>query len=234
MTVQPAESGRFVRPGYSVDILLERDDLKNSIRVLKAMIYEVDGKRIVISQTSPPLTRSHIGKPVFVTYLVKREGKAARYGFSSSICEFIKDYEMASGERVIVPVLRQDGDPEPMNIRFHFRVRPKSDSGLSLAYGGNKVNLMDISLGGTGFNHGEAKILSAGDTIRLRLNIDERDFDVDARVIRAWFPEVPDRSRPLQFVSVRFLPMERDLEYALSRKIMMIERKLLAEGLLKA
>ncbi len=234
MAEKPTETGRIVRPGSSVDVLLERDDLKNSIRLLKAMIYEVAGERITISQTSPPLTKDHLGHLVSVTYLVKNEGKAARFGFAARILEFIKDYEIASGDRVAVPVLQMQGAPEPMNIRLHFRVRPKSDSGLSLSCGGKGVNLLDISLGGVGFSHGDTRSFKAGESIRLQVNVDERRFHVEARVVRVWLSEPPPGSPYLQFVTAKFPTLERGLEHALSRKIMMIQRGMLADGILKS
>jgi hypothetical protein len=233
MAEEPREAGRVVRPGSSIDIILERDDLKNSVRVLKAMIYEVDRDRVIISQTSPPLTKSLIGRIVSVTYLVKNEGKVARFGFVARVAEFIKDYEMASGERVVVPVLQKQGSPEPMNIRLHFRVRPKSDSGLSLSWGGKNVNLLDISLGGARFSHGETKKFEPGETIRLQLKVDEKRFNVDALIVGVWLSDPSARSPNLQFVTVKFPPSERELERALSRKIMMIQRQMLADGILK-
>ncbi|OPY91197.1 MAG: Flagellar brake protein YcgR [Syntrophaceae bacterium PtaU1.Bin231] len=233
MAEKPMDAGRLVRAGSSIDILLERDDLKNSIRVLKAMIYEVEGNRIVISQTSPPLTKSHIGNTVSATYLVRSEGKATRYGFSARIAEFVRDYEMTSGERVTVPVLQVQGAPEPMNIRLHFRVRPRSDSGISLSCGGKKVNLLDISLGGVGFSHGDIKSFKAGESVRLQLNVDEKRFHLEARVVRVWLSEPSPGSPYLQFVTAKFLTLERDLEHALGRKIMMIQRQMLADGILK-
>jgi len=234
MAEESKEAGRVVRPGSSVDIIWERDDLKNSVHLLKAMVYEVAGERIVISQTSPPLTKSHVGHLVSVTYLVKNQGRAARFGFAARIAEFTKDYEIASGDRVAVPVLQMQGAPEPMNIRLHFRVRPKSDSGLALSCGGKRVNLLDISLGGVGFSHGDTRSFKAGESIRLQVNVDEKRFHLEARVVRVWLSEPSPGSPYLQFVTAKFPALERELERALSRKIMMIQREMLADGILKS
>ena len=54
-----------LRPGLYVNLIFE---MTSPYLAMKASIYDVIGSRVVISQTSPPLLLSHLGKEVNVSF----------------------------------------------------------------------------------------------------------------------------------------------------------------------
>jgi c-di-GMP-binding flagellar brake protein YcgR len=120
-----------------------------------------------------------------------------------------------------------------MNVRLHFRVQPKLDSGLALHYRGKKVNLLDISLGGARFSLDKSEELELDDPIRLELKIDQKMFDVEASVVRSWLSTLAGRMKKVQFVAVKFLLDNADLEQLLANKMMAVQRQLLADAKLR-
>ena len=57
-----------IKPGSGIDIVWQEAPDGTSIRLLSAMIYDVVDERIVLSQTQPPLTRSHLGRTLELTF----------------------------------------------------------------------------------------------------------------------------------------------------------------------
>jgi len=81
-------------PGYSVDLVLNMDLLKDTIDVRKSIIYDVEGNNFVLSQTTPTIKKYDIGKFVHVTHLKRQGGEYVRHGFSGKLIETIKDYDL--------------------------------------------------------------------------------------------------------------------------------------------
>ncbi len=219
-----------ITPGSSVDLIFESDYHRSSFRVLNALVYEVTDRKIILSQTSPPLTPGHVRQAVIVTYCTREAGQAERFGFTTRITGLMDDYQMASRSTAAAIVLERKTEPEQMNIRLHFRIQPKSDSGMALYDRGNKLNLIDISVGGARFSRDTVEELHPGDRMPLQLHIDDRIVDIDAGVVRSWIAIPAGRTKKSQFVAVRFSPRTTELEQILSNKIMAIERQRLAEG----
>ena len=51
-----------IRPGLIVDIVVATDYKKEVTDVRRAVVYEVDGNNITLSQTSPPLSRFYLNE----------------------------------------------------------------------------------------------------------------------------------------------------------------------------
>lgn len=219
-----------IKPGIHVDLILNSDYQSSNSRMFKATVYDVLDRKIIISQCVPPLTDGHLGKTFVVTYCVREGGQTERYGCLAKVTNFTQDYEIASREQVETLVLERKSEPEQMNVRLSFRIRPTLDSSLSLYHRGSKLNLIDISLGGAQFSYDAVPSPKPNDTIRLKLKIDQNAFEVDARVVRSWLSSLAGWNRKINCVAVSFPTGNRNMERLLSNKIMMIERQRLAEG----
>ncbi len=226
-----------IRPGLRVDLIFERDYLKciesdflrSALNFFKALVYDCNEKKVIISETAPPLPSTSQGKIVMVTYCSTGRRKMERYGFSAEISESLTGYKIDSARSVNALVLKRKSKPELMNVRLHFRVQPTFGAELALYYRSIKLNIADISLGGAQFSHYDRLPVKAGATIRLKLEIDRKTYELDASVIRVWQSPAAGRSMDHHFVAVRFLHSSRELEQRLSNKIMTLQRELLAD-----
>jgi len=212
-----------IRPGLIVEITLDR---LSRVGHLKALIYDVEGTRLTISQTSPPILSSHTKRYITISYIFKKGKRTRRLGFSAVISDFIKNYELSSGTHVPALIVDIKSEPEDMSLRRSFRVQPRYDSGLILTIRGKIYSIADISLSGLSFTqplfHGSFR---PSDLLDFELSIDRESYTVRGSVIRV---SETVRSR---LVSIVFKDMGTDIEKALGTKIIMIERQILS-GLL--
>jgi hypothetical protein len=220
-----------IKPGMSVNIVTHVDMGKEITDVRNAMVYDVEGARIILSQTSPPFTKHYVGKEITVTCLIKKKDSLSRIGFSGKIDTILDDYKLYSTKTVqAVSVMRQSV-LSTYDIRMHYRVKPKSDSGISLFIGDERASLIDISLGGARFCHAKDNPVEGGTIIQIILALDGQKFDVDAKVVNVWHPYDANKRRDLEYVSVHFLKLDKTCSHLLSGKILSIERELLSKNL---
>jgi hypothetical protein len=219
-----------IRPGSSVDIVWDDDPGRTSTRLLPSMVYDVDNDRMIVSQTTPPLTRSHLGMTLALTFLKREQRHIQRYGFSARFIDILPEYRLVSTEKVIALVFEIRSKPEVANLRWHFRVKPPSDSGLMLLSGEERMNVIDISLSGIRFSHKRKPLFKAGEIIPLALIVDRNRLEIDAQVLTAWQPAGIGSTAGLQHVRAKFLNIFKEFEYLLGKQIFMIERRLLAKG----
>ncbi len=64
------ENRAVAKPGLNVNILFTLDIDKETADVRGAMIYDVIGEKIILSQTNPPIKERHLGKDISITYLI--------------------------------------------------------------------------------------------------------------------------------------------------------------------
>ena len=216
--------------GTRVDIVFENEMNKRNAHYLKALVYDYDNDNIVISQTSPPLNRYFLNRRIRVTFLVKVEKSFVRFGFKAQLIDFITEYEISSNKCVEALVLKPCETPVKMDFRMHFRIKPPSQSNIIIFLQGQRVNLIDISLSGAKFTYPKSFLLNKGDVIDATLIIDDREFDIRARVRNIDIPYEYTTKRNIQYVSVEFEYDNIQLEVALGRAIIGIERKMLSEG----
>lgn len=219
-----------LKVGTRVDIILENEIMKSKAHFMKALVYDIEENKIIVSQTSPALGRHFLDRPVMVSFLSEIDGRRLRFGFSSKLLDLISDYKLASEQNVEALVLQQYKKAKLIDFRMSFRVTPRLQGNISLIYKEEKVNLIDISLGGARFTCPLEYSLHNGDEVKFKLLIGAREFSLDARVREAWLPYNMSANRKLQYVSVEFEYDDKQLESALGKAIMEIERRLLSEG----
>ena len=61
------------KPGLNVNIIFTLDIEKLTADVRGAIIYDINGIDIILSQTNPPIMERHIGKDISVTYLISEK-----------------------------------------------------------------------------------------------------------------------------------------------------------------
>ena len=219
------------KPGLNVNIVITVDIQKEATDVRGAIIYDINGADVILSQTNPPFTRGrHIGKDVSVTYLIRENNDVARYGFEGKVVDIIKEYSLSSSNTVpAIRVKRYTGFKQ-YDLRMHYRVRPKlNDVSIALYLENEKVNLLDISIGGALFCHKSNRPIEPGKIGKIILSIDGQRFQIDVRNLAAWFPSDAGRQSDLQYVRVQFLNMDKACNHLLNVKLLAIQREILSE-----
>jgi hypothetical protein len=207
-----------IKPGTSVDIVL--DPATEGIKPMKALVYEVAGKCLVLSQTSPPIRSQPPHRPLYVTYLVRQGNRMRRMGFTAAVAAFCDDYPLLSGTRVPAVSLEMEGAPEETSLRKSFRIRTPSNCGLTLTIDGRNYAIFEISLTGIGFIQPlRQPAFKPSASLECRLNIDGRSYPLKARVIRA--PESAASRR----IAAAFVGIGQEMQPVLSRKILLLERR---------
>jgi hypothetical protein len=216
--------------GTSVNIVFENEIDKSNAHYMKALVYDYEGDKITISQTSPALNRNFLNRRIMVSFLANVERRVLRFGFTARLIDLITNYQIASSKNVEALVLKQFDEPEQVDFRMHFRVKPPSQSAVNLFFQEEKVNLVDISIGGAKFTYPKTDLLRPADKIKFKLIIGPTIFDLNARVCNVSIPDGFSANKKIEYVSVEFEHNNRQMEATLSRAIIDIERQLLSEG----
>jgi hypothetical protein len=213
-----------IAPGSNVELVLEMDVLKEKIDVRRAIIHDIEGDRYILSQTTPLVRPSDLGKVARVTRLTRKGDQLQRWGFSGRLEEIIREYPLISSRTVPALSIRKTSPFETFNLRMHYRVRPGSEWSSRIEVDSMPVNLIDISLGGALFSHGLEKPFEYNSTLEVTYTgSDGTRHPMPAVVRRVWTP--PDeRYSGLEFVAIRFTYLGKELERELAREIMEIQR----------
>ncbi len=192
------EKMKDINPGMSVNIVADVDVDKEITEVRNAIVYDVDGASLVLSQTNPPFTKYHIDKAITVTYIGKGEGGLSRIGFSGKLVGILNDYNL-SGSSVVqaLTVLRKSG-LKTYDLRMHYRIRPKSDSGTHMYVGNERVSLIDISMGGARFCHPKGHPIESRTIINMILQLDAQKFNLEAKTVDVWYSSEAGRRVDLE------------------------------------
>ncbi len=213
-----------IGPGSSVDLILQLDPLKEKIDVRRAIIYDVEGDEYILSQTVPPVRFSEIGKTAGVTRVIRQDGEPVRWGFSGTLFDIVRNYQLGSAREVLALCIRKTSRFETYNLRMHYRVRPGAEWSARIEVDLMPVNLIDISLGGALFTHSSGKTLKPGSQVQVTYTgINEIQHPIRAVVKRSWSPP-ESRTAGLEYVAVQFVGMDKDLARELGREIMEIQR----------
>ena len=214
-----------ISPGSNVDIVVDFDWSEETIDVRRATVYDLDDQRIILSQTSPPIATYDIGKRVKVAYLVTEKDGPARYCITGRLAEIVRDYKLSGSETSEAIVLIQESGHERFNLRLFYRLEPQTDSGLTLFLGEEKVNILDISIGGAKFTHRKDHPVKHKEMLKLILQVGEESFDIEAQVVRV-LPVSGRMAKKLESVAVQFLNLDMNIKDLLSKKIRDIEREM--------
>ena len=209
-----------LKPGTNITVVTGIDSVKERIHVHDAVIYDIKGPTITISQTYPPLSRSMVGKEIDITYLVTEENDCVRRGFPAQMKEFTDDYPYNPTRKVEAIVVVKKGQEDSYNLRMFYRVEPTSRSGLAIAIEGRPVNALDVSVGGARPSYSEDFLVPYSSAKDLPVVMGFDRIPVEVKVIRilgagngrAW-SEASIRGDSIPTTS------NVDLERALSRKI---------------
>lgn len=212
-----------IRPGLQVDIVVTTDYVKEFTDVRRAIVYEVDKNKIVLSQANPPFTRFYLNRGMVLTYIAAGKEGPIRVGVFCKMIDIIA-YRIASAEAVQAVVMNMKSGAELQNLRMHFRVRPSSDQNLAIYLENERVNIIDISIGGAMLSHRDSRPYRPQDKIKALVVMDGERFEVDTLVLRVWTPYM-DRRQGIEYVSLQFLNMDRRLNYLLGGKIFNIDRE---------
>ncbi len=224
------ENTAVAKPGLNVNIIFTLDIEKETADVRGAIIYDINGKDVTLSQTNPPVMEKHIGKDISVTYLIKGKNDASRYGFKGKVVNIIKDYNVSSSKTVSAILVERDTGSITYDLRMHYRVKPKSnDASIAIYLGNEKVTLMDISIGGVRFCHKKDCPVEPGNIIKVFLFIDGHRFPLDTRVVSSWLPSNAGRQPDLEHVRLQFLNMDKKCSRLLNGKILAIQREILSK-----
>ncbi|MBA4390196.1 MAG: hypothetical protein C0399_04585 [Syntrophus sp. (in: bacteria)] len=215
-----------IKPGLTVNIVINIDYRKEIVETKNSIIHDIIEKRIIVAQPDPPISRTHIKENVYVTYLEKEQGKPVRYGFSAKIMDFIKDYELASQQTTQAIELFKESRPEPYNLRMFYRLEPPGNCGIDIFVEGNKVTILDVSIGGARFSHNKTHHFKENEEVKIVLVVGERIYQIDSRVVRIHEPENEKVKKSLEFVSIQFLNVDGHIKNELGRKIRDVERDL--------
>jgi hypothetical protein len=217
--------------GTSIDIVFEDEINKSNAQYMQASVYDYEGDNITISQTSPILSRDFLNRRILVTFVGRAEQRVLRFGISALLVDLISDYQIvASRNTVEALILKQYGKPEPVDFRMHYRIKPPSQSGIRFFFNREKIDLIDISLGGAKFACSESPSFLRGNELKLKMIIDSTEFKLEARVRNVSLPHAFSANKNIQYVSVEFEHNNRQLDAALSKAILAIERQMLSKG----
>lgn len=219
-----------LRAGMPIDIVFESEINQPNAHYMKAVIYECSNKFIVTSQTSPALTTHFLKRRVLTTYLVRVKNRMLRFGFSGLLTDLISDYAISSGKSTEALVIKKLSEPQQADFRMFFRVKPPSEAEIRLFLQEQKVNLLDVSIGGAKFTHPRSYLFRPGDSIKFKLIIDRDVYDINAHIRSVQEPDINATNRSMQYISVEFHIDDKKTEVALGKAILDIERSLLSRG----
>ncbi len=219
-----------LRPGMSVDIIISLDMLREKADVRGSIIYDMEeGGRIILSQTTPAMTGSQLGKEMDITFLRRGPDGPTRLGTAAKLAQIIPAYRLNPTNTVpaVLMLARPRQGLKKYNLRMFHRVSPDSRSGIRCRLGSRQSPIINISIGGICVTHPADNSLRTGKVVSARIEIDGTEFAVDARIVRTWStPEL--RKNKLEYVSAEFLNTDRTLNSALSGKVLEIERERLS------
>ena len=219
-----------IRAGMPLDIVFENEIDSKNAHYMKAVVYDIEGEFITISQTTPALTAHFLKRRVLTTFLAHSKNRLLRFGFSGMLHDLIPDYTISSGQTAEALVIKKLNDLEPVDFRMYFRVSPPSETDLRLFLKEEKVNLLDISIGGAKFICSKNYLFHPRDPVKFKLLIGDAVFDIDAIVRSIQPPDIHTGNRNIQYVSVEFRIDDKIMEVSLGRAILNIERSLLSKG----
>jgi len=215
-----------IRPGLNINIIVNINHMRETVDVGNSIIHEMAGDRMIVAQTDPPISRTHRGKELFVTFLDRSDGQPRRFGFPAIVVEFIKEFALSSSLKVQALVLKKAGAFEEYNLRMFYRLEPPTDCGIRISVDGKGVNLIDISIGGAKFSHEKVFPFEIGAPVKLSLYVDDVPYTVEAKVLRVWQPDNERIRKTVALASVQFTDMEAHLKNVLARKIRDIKREM--------
>ncbi len=219
-----------VNPGMSVNIVADVNVDKETTEVRNAIVYDVNGTTLLLSQTNPPFTKYHISNEIAVTYVAKSREGVGRIGFVAKLTGIVDNYNLSGSSIVQALAVLRKSRLKAYDLRMHYRVCPRSYSGINLHIGQERISPIDISMGGARFCHSKDHPTESRTIIKLILELDADKFDIEAKTISVWYITEAGRRTDLEYVSVQFMNLDKECGRILGGKILAIQRELLSEN----
>ncbi|HOJ43196.1 MAG TPA: PilZ domain-containing protein, partial [Syntrophorhabdaceae bacterium] len=200
-------SKELIKPGLNIKVIFPSHEKEDLSHVRGSIIHDVEDKEIIIAQTEPEISEKSLGEQVAITFVVNQDDKKTRFRFLARIKAFTKTYRLSSQEKIHAIRLLKLTDPEVYNLRTSYRVELPHRTDLEMYIYNNKVNLIDISLGGVKVSHSADFDFNEGDMVKVMLLIDKKPFELDARVIRTWYPSDYRFYQAIRYTALEFLGM---------------------------
>jgi hypothetical protein len=185
---------------------------------------------MIVAQTEPALVR--VGQEIVITYLNRSKGRLERLGFPAEVVEAI-EYVLKHGNVVKGLIVKKRREPRPVSLRMAFRLTPTPASRLRMYVSGQKVSITDISLRGASFSNPADLGLAAGDLVQVGLDIGNKSYNLQARILRTWNQDDARMPQDVVFASAEFLNLKGNAERHLVRKLHQIEREARLEQIVK-
>jgi hypothetical protein len=222
-------NNKDLKPGAGVNIIIAIDMLKEIADIRGAVVYDIQGENIILSQTNRPLKKRHIGKDLSVTYNPKTKDDLSRLGFEGRVFDIIEEYQLSSSQVVPAILVKKHSDIRQYNLRMQYRVKPRlKDSFMTISMENEKMNLLDISIGGALLCHKSHSDIQPGEKRKIILSIQEKQFPMNARVLSSYVPSEAGRDLNFEYIRIQFLDMEKSCTRLLGEKIIAIQREYLS------
>jgi hypothetical protein len=145
----------------------------------------------------------------------------------AEVVDFIKNYALVSTSVMAVEV-EQKNRIDIYDLRMDFRVRPPAGSDLCIEMKNQLLNVIDTSVGGFRFSYRGHDLPIPGQEIEIKLIVGGVCFNLSAVILGITAPAFHDPK--IRIVRAEFTGSRRDYEQCLMKKIIEIQRKLLAAG----
>jgi len=237
MSLPPQEvlHATCLRPGRSVDLILQTDLHNNLIDVRSTVLHDVDPNgRLILAQTQPTLKASFSGSRLEITFLARYNdvpgGRWLRVGYKAPFLSLLDDYQLGPDKREQALLFPGPKRLDSFTLRLDFRLEPSMDSSLELYFwpDNTPLSIVDISSGGVRFTHPSSWSFSPRQKLNLSLQSQGESLILICRVIRSGEPEGP-AARGLSVTAVQFEEMDLAARQRLSQLIQDAVRRQLAK-----
>ena len=147
---------QLLRPGTKLELIFDVDLIRDFIDVRTSTVLDMADDHIIISQASPPVLKSMIGRSPEATF-VRRDsvtGEIIRWGWRTKLEEIIENYKLHTHDAQTITALVISspaiGGLTETNARMDYRLSTTDDRKISIqthpSFG--RVSLLDFSAGG--------------------------------------------------------------------------------------
>jgi hypothetical protein len=223
----------LLRPGLTIHLVVEIDTIREKIDVRSSTIYDILGKECIIAQPDFRLSPARVKNNLTLSYLAREKGVFVRYGFRAEIVKFLSEYQLSSSLTVPAVVVVPKSTPSPYNLRFNYRIEPPSSFPINLSFYGHPVAIINISLRGALITipRDIESAFEAGNIEKMTLTIEDQSYDIEVIIKRVTLPDDLRGGKKLKFIALQFFSRNVEMEFDLWRKIIDVQRELLAKGL---
>lgn len=187
-----------LRQGTNVDLVLERNDQRETMETRPSLVYDHRGKLLILAQVSPALGKANLGEIMEITFLTRRfaggdEPESIRAGYVTPLQEVVQKFPLAEGLVEPALIFLAPQQLKLMNLRMHHRMVPPLEFVMRATVtvrGTARVPqkipaiIADISLGGALLLHDPHWEPEHNSEFSLELFWDRGNLELQARVIR--------------------------------------------------